>query len=114
MDWLGFIVRLRVDKADFLMSFHIAFQCKKYRGSVGAGEIRDFRGATVGRSDRGLFITTGTFTKGAIEEANRDGVPPIDLIDGEQLADKLKELELGVKTELVEKVTLKPEWFLSL
>lgn len=97
-----------------LMSFHIAFQCKKYRGSVGASEIRDFRGATVGRSDRGLFITTGTFTKGAIEEANRDGVPPIDLIDGEQLADKLKELELGVKTELVEKVTLKPDWFLSL
>lgn len=97
-----------------LMSFHIAFQCKKYRGSVGASEIRDFRGATVGRSDRGLFITTGTFTKGAIEEANRDGVPPIDLIDGEQLADKLKELELGVKTELVEKITLKPDWFLSL
>lgn len=97
-----------------LMSFHIAFQCKKYRGSVGASEIRDFRGATVGRSDRGLFITTGTFTKGAIDEANRDGVPPIDLIDGEQLADKLKELELGVKTELVEKVTLRPDWFLSL
>ena len=97
-----------------LMSFHIAFQCKKYRGSVGSSEIRDFRGATVGRSDRGLFITTGTFTKGAIDEANRDGVPPIDLIDGEQLADKLKELELGVKTELVEKVTLRPDWFLSL
>lgn len=97
-----------------LMSFHIAFQCKKYRGSVGASEIRDFRGATVGRSDRGLFITTGTFTKGAIDEANRDGVPPIDLIDGEQLADKLKELDLGVRTELVEKVTLKVDWFLSL
>lgn len=75
-----------------------------------ASEIRDFRGAT----DRELFITTGTFTKGAIEEANRDGVPPIDLVDGEQLADKLKELELGVKTKLVEKVTLKPDWFLSL
>ena len=69
---------------------------------------------TVGRSDRELFITTGTFTKGAIEEANRDGVPPIDLIDGAQLADKLKELELGVKTELVEKITLKADWFLSL
>lgn len=97
-----------------LMSFHIAFQCKKYRGSVGAAEIRDFRGATVGRSDRGLFITTGSFTKSAIEEANRDGVPPIDLIDGDQLADKLKELELGVVTEMVEKVTLKHEWFLSI
>jgi restriction system protein len=97
-----------------LMSFHIAFQCKKYKGSVGAPEIRDFRGATVGRADRGLFITTGSFTKAAIEEANRDGVAPIDLIDGEQLADKLKELSLGVKTELVEKVSVVDDWFLSL
>lgn len=97
-----------------LMSFHIAFQCKKYKGSVGAPEIRNFRGAIVGRADRGMFITTGNFTKAAIEEANRDGAAPIDLVDGDQLADKLKELALGVKTELVEKVTVEPEWFLSL
>lgn len=97
-----------------LMSFHIAFQCKKYKGSVGAPEIRNFRGAIVGRADRGMFITTGSFTKAAIEEANRDGVAPIDLVDGDQLADKLKELSLGVKTELVEKVTVEPDWFLSL
>ncbi len=97
-----------------LMSFHIAFQCKKYKGSVGAPEIRDFRGATVGRADRGMFITTGSFTKAAIEEANRDGAAPIDLVDGDQLADKLKELDLGIKTELVEKVTVEPDWFLSL
>lgn len=97
-----------------LMSFHIVFQCKKYKGSVGAPEIRDFRGATVGRADRGMFITTGSFTKAAIEEANRDGVAPIDLVDGEQLADKLRELSLGVKTELVEKITVEPDWFLNL
>lgn len=97
-----------------LMSFHIAFQCKKYKGSVGAPEIRNFRGAIVGRADRGMFITTGSFTKAAVEEANRDGAAPIDLVDGDQLADKLKELVLGVKTELVEKVTVDPEWFLSL
>lgn len=97
-----------------LMSFHIAFQCKKYKGSVGAPEIRDFRGATVGRADRGMFITTGNFTKAAIEEANRDGVAPIDLVDGDQLADKLKELSLGVRTELVEKVSVDPDWFLNL
>lgn len=97
-----------------LMSFHIAFQCKKYKGSVGAPEIRNFRGAIVGRADRGMFITTGSFTKAAMEEANRDGAAPIDLVDGDQLEDKLKELALGVKTELVEKVTVEPEWFLSL
>jgi len=82
-----------------LMSFHIVFQCKKYKASVGAPEIRDFRGATVGRADRGMFITTGSFTKAAIEEANRDGVAPIDLVDGDQLADKLKELALGVNNK---------------
>lgn len=97
-----------------LMSFHIAFQCKKYKGSVGAPEIRNFRGAIVGRADRGMFITTGNFTKAAIEEANRDGAAPIDLVDGDQLADKLKELALGITTELVEKVTVEPGWFLSL
>jgi len=97
-----------------LMSFHIAFQCKKYQGSVGAPEIRNFRGATVGVADRGLFITTGTFTRAAIEEANRVGAAPIDLIDGDMLADKLKELSLGVKTEMVEKVYIAPEWFKSI
>jgi restriction system protein len=59
-----------------LMSFHVIFQCKKYQGSVSAGEIRDFRGAMVGRADKGLFITTGTFTPSAIKEATRDGAPP--------------------------------------
>ena len=97
-----------------LMSFHIAFQCKKYKGSVRASEIRDFRGATIGKADRGLFITTGNFTKAAIDEATRDGAAPIDLVDGNQLADKLKGLALGIKTELVEKVSIDPDWFINL
>jgi len=93
------------------MSFHVIFQCKKYQGSVSAGEIRDFRGAMVGRADKGLFITTGTFTPAAIKEATRDGAPPIDLVDGEELAEKLKEFRLGVNTEMIEKITLDQEWF---
>ena len=93
------------------MSFHVLFQCKRYKGSVGASEIRDFRGAMVGRADKGLFITTGTFTTGAIKEATRDGAPPIDLVDGDELADKLKELSLGVMTEMVPRVVVKEEWF---
>lgn len=96
------------------MSFHVIFQCKKYQGSVSAGAIRDFRGAMVGRADKGLFITTGTFTSAAIKEATRDGAPPIDLVDGEQLAEKLKELQLGVETEMVEKVTIQKDWFTSI
>lgn len=97
-----------------LMSFHVIFQCKKYQGSVSASAIRDFRGAMVGRADKGLFITTGTFTPAAIKEATRDGAPPVDLVDGENLAEKLKELRLGVQTEMVEKVSLDKQWFLNL
>jgi len=99
-----------------LLSFHVIFQCKRYRGSVTPNHIRDFRGAMVGRADKGLFITTGNFTKEATREATRDGAPAIDLIDGEQLLEKLKELGLGVKTEKmeVEKVTVDTDWFLSI
>lgn len=81
-----------------LVSFPVFFQCKRYRGSVRAGAVRDFRGAMAGRGDKGLLITTGTFTAEAKREANRDGAPPIDLIDGEQLCDLLKEYGLGVVT----------------
>jgi restriction system protein len=94
-----------------LLSFPVLFQCKRYKGSVDASTIRDFRGAMVGRADRGLVMTTGTFTRYAKEEATRDGAPPIDLVDGEQLLDKLKELRLGVEVEMIEKVSVQSLWF---
>ncbi|MGH7596041.1 MAG: restriction endonuclease [bacterium] len=99
-----------------LLSFHVIFQCKKWKGTVSAGEVRDFRGAMVGRADKGLLITTGTFTKDAIREATRDGAPAIDLVDGEQFLDKLKELGLGVKTKKVEveEVKVDSDWFTSI
>lgn len=97
-----------------IMSFHVVFQCKRYQGVVGAPHVRDFRGATVGRADKGLFITTGTFSRDAIKEATRDGATPIDLIDGDQLVEKLRELRLGVKVEMVEQVTIEAEWFKSI
>lgn len=103
-----------IAKIHGFMSFHVIFQCKKYQGSVSASAIRDFRGAMVGRADKGLFITTGTFTSSAIKEATRDGAPPIDLVDGDQLADKLKEFQLGVKTEMVEKITVIKDWFTNI
>lgn len=97
-----------------LLSFHVLFQCKRYEGSVGAGAIRDFRGAMVGRSDKGLFITTGTFTADAKREATRDGAPAIDLVDGDLLCDLLKQLKLGVRLELVEKTIIEASWFAEL
>lgn len=90
------------------------FQCERYKGSVGSGAIRDFRGAMVGRTDKGLFITTGTFTPDAKREATRDGAPALDLIDGDALCDLLKDRKLGVQTELVEQVIVDTPWFESI
>lgn len=98
-------------KISGFLSFHVIFQCKRYKGSVTPSQIRDFRGAMQGRADKGLFITTGTFTREAIKEATRDGAPPIDLIDGELLCDKLKEFKLGVETKFIEAVEIKTDWF---
>jgi restriction system protein len=80
-----------------LLSLKALFQCKRYKGSVSAPEIRDFRGAMAGRSDRGIIITTGTFTAEARREGSREGVPQIELIDSERLIEMLKSLELGLK-----------------
>ena len=81
-----------------LMSFPTFFQCKRYKGTVGPGAVRDFRGAMAGRGDKGLLITTGSFTKDAKTEATRDGAQPIELINGEELCDLLKQYDLGVVT----------------
>ncbi len=78
------------------VSFRVYFQCKRYDGSVGAGAVRDFRGAMMGRADKGLILTTGTFTAEAKREAMRDGVPPIELVDGERLLVMFEDLELGL------------------
>ena len=94
-----------------LVSFQVYFQCKRYKGSVGSKEIRDFRGALQGRADKGLFITTGHFTTQASDEATRDGAIAIDLIDGDRLCDLLKENKLGVKTEMIEQITIESDWF---
>ncbi len=99
-----------------LISFQVVFQCKRYKGTVGAGAIRDFRGAMVGRSDKGLMVTSGRFTPDAIREATRDGAPPVELIDGDELCDLLKKLRLGVmtETEIVEHVQVNPQFFLEM
>lgn len=80
-----------------LVSFRVLFQCKKYSGAVSPSHVRDFRGAMTGRADKGIIITTGTFTAEAKREASRDGAPPIELIDGDKLIDMFQELELGLR-----------------
>ncbi len=80
-----------------LVSFKVLFQCKRYSKSVSPSHVRDFRGAMAGRADKGIIITTGSFTAEARREASRDGVPPIELIDGEKLIGMLENLELGLR-----------------
>jgi restriction system protein len=80
-----------------LVSFKVLFQCKRYSGSVGAGAVRDFRGAMTGRADKGIILTTGSFTADARKEAVRDGAPPIELVDAEKLVNMLENLGLGLK-----------------
>jgi restriction system protein len=80
-----------------LVSFKVLFQCKRYANSVTPSIVRDFRGAMSGRADKGIIITTGTFTAEARREASRDGAPPIELVDSEKLIDMLEDLELGLK-----------------
>ena len=97
-----------------VLSYHIVFQAKRYQGSVSSSVIRDFRGAMIGRADQGLILTTGSFTREAKKEATRDGATPIDLIDGNEFAERLKELNLGVTFEMVEDVKIKSDWFKNL
>ncbi len=92
-----------------LLSFRVFFQSKRYRGSVGPSEIRDFRGAMSGRADKGIFLTTGNFTKVARQEANRDGADPVELLDGEDICLLMRELMLGVRKEEV--IAIDHEWF---
>ncbi len=94
-----------------VLAFHVVFQCKRYSKPVSSSAIRDFRGAMIGRADKGIFITTATFTRDAKAEAQRDGAPLIDLVDGNEVARRLKELGLGVSVELVEEVKIDKNWF---
>ncbi|MEN9436306.1 MAG: hypothetical protein RIR09_961 [Pseudomonadota bacterium] len=84
-----------------LVSFNVVFQCKKWEGSVPPKEIRDLRGAMAGRAEKGIFLTTSTFTSNARAEAERPGAVPIELVDGEKLFDMFKRYELGLKPRTV-------------
>lgn len=84
-------------KINGIFSFNVAFQCKRYSGLVGASAIRDFRGSLTTDIEKGVLITTGTFSKAAKEEASNPGKQQIDLIDGEEFINKIAEYGIGVK-----------------
>lgn len=88
------------------VSFKVLFQCKRYRGSVSRAQVGDFRNAMIGRAEKGIIMTTGTFTIEAVKEANRDGAPKIELVDGLKLIKMFEEVKLGLKPKVVYEVDL--------
>ncbi len=94
-----------------LISFQVIFQCKRWKNAVGAAEVRNFRGAMQGRADKGFIIATATFTAAAKNEANRDGVPVIDLIDGNKLCELMQDRKLGVDTKEVVEYSVNEKFF---
>lgn len=93
----GGIDGLGILQVNPFVSFNVLFQCKRYSGSVTPSQIRDFRGAMQGRADKGIILTTGTFTVEAKKEARRDGAPPIELVDGDELVKLFANLEFGLR-----------------
>lgn len=99
-------------KVNGIFCFNVAFQCKRYSGSVPASDIRDFRGSLSRAMEKGIFITTGTFSPAAIKEASDSGKQQIDLIDGEELLTKMRDLGLGLKE--VKDYAIDRDFFVSL
>lgn len=88
------------------VSFKVLFQCKRYQGTVSRAQVGDFRNAMIGRAEKGIILTTGTFSKDAEKEANRDGAPAVELVDGKKLVDMFERVELGLKPKTVYDVDL--------
>ena len=86
------------------VSMKVLFQCKRYQGTVSRSQVGDFRNAMIGRADKGIILTTGTFSEDAKREASREGAPPIELIDGKKLVELFEKVELGVKPKIVYEV----------
>jgi restriction system protein len=86
------------------VSFKVLFQCKRYKGGVSRSQVGDFRNAMLGRAEKGIIITTGHFTNDAIKEANREGAPKVELVDGEKLIQMFEKVELGLKSKTIYEV----------
>ncbi len=88
------------------VSFKVLFQCKRYKGIVSRAQVGDFRNAMLGRAEKGIIITTGTFSQDAIKEANREGAPKVELVDGEKIVKMFEKVQLGVKPKTIYAVDL--------
>jgi len=90
------------------VSFKVLFQCKRYsaKNTVSRAQVGDFRNAMIGRAEKGIIITTSSFTNAARQEAAREGAPPIELVDSKKLVEMFQRVELGVIKKTVFSVDL--------
>lgn len=88
------------------VSFKVLFQCKRYVGTVTRAQVGDFRNAMIGRAEKGIIMTTGTFSSDAIKEANREGAPHVELVDGKKIVEMFELVQLGVKPKTVYEVDI--------
>lgn len=92
-----------VIREDVLGLGKIHIQAKRYRRSntVGREEVQKFVGAlAVAQSSKGVFITTSSYSNGAIDYVkNLNGSTTIVLIDGQKLAEYIYDYSLGMQTE---------------
>lgn len=88
------------------VSFKVLFQCKRYKGSVSRAQVGDFRNAMIGRAEKGIILTTGSFTRAAENEASRDGAPPIELVDGTKLVEMFEKIELGLRPKTIYEIDM--------
>ncbi|MBN1996095.1 restriction endonuclease [candidate division KSB1 bacterium] len=88
------------------VSFKVLFQCKRYKGSVSRAQVGDFRNAMIGRAEKGIIITTGTFTNEAMKEATREGAPQIELVDGSKLVKMFEKVELGLSQRKIYEINM--------
>lgn len=85
------------------VSFRVLFQCKRYKegNTVSRAQVGDFRNGMIGRAEKGIIITTSTFSNAAIQEANRDGAPKVELVDADKLVAMFEKVELGLNKRIV-------------
>lgn len=82
-----------------VLGLDVYIQAKKWEGTIGRPEIQKFAGALQGqRAKKGIFITTGNFSKDAKEYTYKID-NKIVLIDGKQLTEFMIDKNIGVSLE---------------
>lgn len=83
-----------------LAHMQVAFQCKRWDNTtISRKEIDAFRGAIQGEYEQGIFFTTSSFSKEAMNASFKKGAVPVILIDGNMIVEFMIEKQFGIEYE---------------